>query len=84
MKSKLLVDTKRAAELKLNSNEYASHDLTRNQTHDLELLIAGAYKPLTGYLNESDHVSVVNSIHLTDGTLWAKPLSLEVEEKLFR
>ena len=84
MKSKLLVDTKRAAELKLNSNEYASHDLTKNQTHDLELLIAGAYKPLTGYLNESDHVSVVNSIHLTDGTLWAKPLSLEVEEKLFR
>ncbi|MBT7983092.1 MAG: adenylyl-sulfate kinase [Akkermansiaceae bacterium] len=84
MKSNLLVDTERAAELKVNSNEYASHDLTKNQTHDLELLIAGAYKPLIGYLNESDHVSVVNSMHLTDGTLWAKPISLEVDERLFK
>ncbi len=84
MKSNLLVDTERATELKVNSNEYASHDLTKNQTHDLELLIAGAYKPLIGYLNESDHVSVVNSMHLTDGTLWAKPISLEVDERLFK
>ena len=84
MKFNLLVDKERAAELKANSNDYASHDLTRNQTHDLELLIAGAYKPLTGYLNESDHSSVVNSMHLSDGTLWAKPISLAVDKKLFK
>ena len=84
MKSNLLVDTERAAELKVHSNDYASHNLTRNQTHDLELLITGVYKPLTGYLDESDHGSVVNSMHLTDGTLWAKPISLAVDKKLFK
>ena len=84
MKFNLLVDKERAAELKANSNDYASHDLTRNQTHELELLIAGAYKPLTGYLNESDHSSVVNSMHLSDGTLWAKPISLAVDKELFK
>lgn len=84
MKPYLLANVERAAKLKEDSNKYASHHLTKNQVHDLELLIAGAYDPLTGYLNKSDHVSVVDSIHLTDGTLWAKPISLAVDKKLYK
>ena len=83
MKSNLLVDTERAIELKANSTECASYHLARNQIHELELLIAGFYYPLSGYLNESDHGSVIKSMHLTDGTLWAKPISLAVDNNLY-
>ena len=84
MKSNLLVDKERAVELKKNSSGYASYHLRREQIHELELLISGFYCPLAGYLNEAEHSSVIKSMHLTDGALWVKPMSLEIDEDLYR
>jgi sulfate adenylyltransferase len=45
---------------------------------DLELLLAGAYAPLRGFLGASDVASLRNSGHLTNGTDWPVPVTLEI------
>src|SRR5688572_45949 len=45
---------------------------------DLELLVSGAFAPLTGYLGRTDLVSMRRTGRLSDGTPWPVPLTLEV------
>lgn len=55
-----------------------SLDLGTRQSHDLELLLNGAFSPLRGFLNEADYQSVVTNSRLADGTLWPIPMVLDV------
>jgi sulfate adenylyltransferase len=45
---------------------------------DLDLLLGGAYAPLTGYPEAAEVESVAASGRLADGTPWPLPLTLEV------
>ncbi|GLH98391.1 adenylyl-sulfate kinase [Phytohabitans aurantiacus] len=45
---------------------------------DLELLLAGAYAPLTGFLHRADLASLARRGRLVDGTPWPVPVTLEV------
>ncbi len=54
--------------------------LTKRQLCDVECLLNGAFAPLTGFLDEPDYVSVCENLRLTDGTLWAMPITLDVSE----
>lgn len=47
---------------------------------DLELLLTGAYAPLTGFLGHTDLASLSRSGRLTDGTRWPVPVTLEVPD----
>jgi sulfate adenylyltransferase len=38
----------------------------------------GAFSPLRGFMGQVDYESVVNSMHLADGTLWPVPIVLDV------
>lgn len=55
-------------------------DLTPRQMFDIELILNGAFSPLTGYLSQADYDGVVSSMRLADGTLWPMPINLDVTE----
>jgi sulfate adenylyltransferase len=59
-----------------------SWDLTARQVCDLEMLLNGAFSPLTGFLGESDYGRVCRDMRLGDGTLWPIPITLDVSEEL--
>jgi sulfate adenylyltransferase len=44
-----------------------SWDMTPRQICDIELLLNGAFSPLSGFLNRSDYESVVTLGQLADG-----------------
>jgi sulfate adenylyltransferase len=76
----LLVDAQKAAELKIESKEWASWDLTPRQMCDLELLLNGGFSPLRGFMCRADYESVCSSMQLADGTIWPIPIILDVDE----
>ncbi|MDH2428758.1 adenylyl-sulfate kinase [Sphaerisporangium sp. TRM90804] len=45
---------------------------------DLELLLSGAFHPLTGFLDSAEAASVVENGRLADGTPWPDPVTLMV------
>ncbi|MEV6598022.1 adenylyl-sulfate kinase [Actinoplanes sp. NPDC051346] len=49
---------------------------------DLELLLAGAYAPLTGFLGRADLQAVRRRGHLADGTSWPVAVTLEIPAEL--
>ncbi len=58
-----------------------SWGLTDRQLCDIELLMNGAFAPLTGFLGKADYNSVCKSMHLADGTLWPMPITLDVSSE---
>ena len=76
----LIVDAGRAAELKKQSRDWPSWDLTARQLCDLEMLMSGAFSPLETFLGRADYESVCEKMRLTDGTLWPIPVVLDLPE----
>jgi sulfate adenylyltransferase len=71
----------RSAQLKEESRNWPSWDLTARQLCDLELLANGGFSPLQGWLGEQDYQSVCNCMRLSDGTLWPIPVNLDLTEE---
>ncbi|HHH43385.1 MAG TPA: bifunctional sulfate adenylyltransferase/adenylylsulfate kinase [Gammaproteobacteria bacterium] len=76
----LLVDPDKAEILKTESQQYPSLTLSQRQVCDLELLMNGAFSPLTGFMNQADYEAVVDDMRLADGTVWPVPIVLDVDE----
>ena len=57
-----------------------SWTLDEGQLGDLELLLLGAFAPLTGFLGPADVARVIEQGTLADGTPWPVPVVLDVPE----
>ncbi|MHA1400489.1 MAG: sulfate adenylyltransferase [Candidatus Heimdallarchaeaceae archaeon] len=55
-------------------------ELNERGLADLECIATGVYSPLTGFMNEKDYNSVVENMHLSDGTVWPIPVTLTANE----
>jgi sulfate adenylyltransferase len=76
----LLVSQERSQELRSESRNWLSWDLTSRQICDLELLLNGGFSPLRGFLNRAAYERVCSEMRLPDGTLWPIPITLDVGE----
>ena len=76
----LLVVQERGDTLKAISRELPSITLTTRQLSDLELLMNGAFSPLTGFMTRADYEPVVDRMRLADKLLWPIPICLDISE----
>jgi len=76
----LIVDEERAAELKTQSRDFPSWDLTARHIRDLELLLNGGFSPLRGFMNKADYEGVCHNMRLMSGLIWSIPITLDVSE----
>jgi sulfate adenylyltransferase len=76
----LYADGGQSLEEKDKAQSNVSWDLTPRQMFDIELLLNGAFSPLTGYLSQTDYDAVVSSMRLANGTLWPIPINLDVSD----
>ena len=47
---------------------------------DLEMLATGALSPLRGFAGKADYDSVIDTMHLADGTAWTIPVTLSLSD----
>jgi sulfate adenylyltransferase len=60
---------------------YPSWLLTERQICDVELLMNGAFSPLTGFMNREDYDRVVGESRLANGLVWTIPIVLDVGQE---
>ncbi len=67
-------------DLKKRTMSMPTWTLTQRQQFDLELLMNGAFSPLTGFMKKDEYDSVCKNMRLPDGTVWPMPIVLDVPE----
>ena len=80
----LLAPEDERGQLRRKAVSLASWELTGRQLCDLELLMNGAFSPLTGFMGRADYERVVREMRLVSGLLWPIPVTLDVSEELAR
>ncbi len=76
----LITDEERTNVLQDLSLHIPSVALSERQLCDLELLMTGAFSPLSGFMSNPDYESVLDRMCLQDNTLWPIPVCLDVTE----
>lgn len=67
---------------KFIAHELRSVILSQRQLCDLELLLNDGFAPLTGFMNQQDYNSVLQTMRLADGSLWPMPVTLDIGAEL--
>ncbi len=63
----------------LNKTNIVLDDVAVSDVYQIGI---GAFSPLNGFLAEQDYRSVIESMHLLDGSIWPIPVTLPVSEEL--
>ncbi|HEY2825589.1 MAG TPA: sulfate adenylyltransferase, partial [Gemmatimonadales bacterium] len=76
----LLVSDQRASQLKTQSRDWPSWDLSPRQLCDLEMLMDGSFSPLTGFNTRAEYESIRDKMRLPGGLVWPMPITLDVSQ----
>jgi sulfate adenylyltransferase len=55
--------------------------VSERELSDLEMLAVGALSPLTGFVGEADYLSVLDTMHLSNGLAWSMPVTLSLTDE---
>ena len=69
------------AELTREALSFPFWTLTDRQLNDIELLLDGAFAPLSGFMNRADYESVLETMRLADGSLCPIPITLDISKE---
>ncbi|KAF3000727.1 Sulfate adenylyltransferase [Curvularia kusanoi] len=81
LKDLIARDAPRRKELFTEAESLPAIVLTERQLCDLELILNGGFSPLEGFLNQKDYESVVQTERLSDGNVFAMPITLDVSKE---
>jgi len=77
-----LIDPAKSEALRQEALSLPSLDLGWRQQCELELLMTGAYSPLTGFMTRTRCARVEAEQQLDDGTFWPLPVTLTSRQKI--
>jgi len=77
-----LIDPTQAEALKRDALSLPSLDLGWQQQCELEMLMTGAYSPLTGFMTRAQCARVESDQQLDDGSFWPLPVTLASRQKI--
>jgi len=73
-----------ADSLRTEAANYPKVAVSERELSDLEMLAVGALSPLTGFVNETDYHSILDSMHLSSGLAWTIPVTLSLDDEAFK
>jgi len=76
-----LIDPARGDALRQEALSLPSLDLDWQQQCELEMLMSGAYSPLTGFMTQAQCARIDAERQLDDGTFWPLPITLSSPQK---
>jgi len=76
-----LIDAEQGDTLRQEALDLPSLDLDWQQQCELEMLMSGAYSPLTGFMTRAQCARVEAEQQLDDGTFWPLPFTLASRQK---
>lgn len=80
--NKLVEDPKVKADLVKSCKR--SIDLTERQACDVELLVAGGFSPLEGFMDQKEYNHVVEKMRLPEQQLFGAPVTLDVNDSSYK
>jgi len=81
LKPLLVKDERQKKKLTGQSKDYKRLPVNSSVVSDLFMLGSGAFSPLEGFVCEKDYNSILEDMHLKDGTLWPIPITLPAEKE---
>jgi sulfate adenylyltransferase len=76
----LLVPEGRREAIRAEADHLPKLVVNARELSDLEMLTVGALSPLRGFVGEADYVSVLETMHLTNGLAWSIPVTLSLTD----